>query len=195
MSRFGDYDDYPDYPNASDLWEANLRRALAGKRGKKALAELREALLALPERRLIAGALCTVGADRLAPQAYSRGDLEEKIERDGEGGCAIGAYVWYRKVKAGMDPQAAFAELPTLLDVVGNAEVQTAEAGKRAGLTFTLAQSLAYRNDEEFGGMTPEVRYRRFMEWIDHQLSEEVHPLPTVRALRVGTLQHYRGAS
>src|ERR1700757_3269836 len=115
MSRFGDYDYDEEYANAAALWQANAKRALAGRRGRKALAELREALLALPEKRLIEGALCTVGEARRDPSkaGYSRGDLMEKIERQGEGVCAIGAFVWFKKVKAGMDPQEAFESLPT----------------------------------------------------------------------------------
>jgi len=172
MSRFDDYDCDEYYPNQADLWHANVKRALAGKRGKKALAELREALRALPEKRLIEGALCTVGDKRIENAGpYSRDDLLAKVERDGEGVCAVGAYVWFKKVKAGMDPQQAFEELPTLLDVDGG-DWETAEAGKHAGMTFTLASTLAYRNDQSFEGMTPERRYEAFMEWLDEKLGD-----------------------
>jgi hypothetical protein len=178
MSRFDDYDyDEPEYPNSGELWAANVQRALSGKRGKKALAEMREALRALPEKRLIEGALCTVGgvdarATSTDPYGYYRTELEEKIKADGEGVCAIGAYLWYRKVKAGTDPQAAFEALPTYLDTEGEGGWQTAQAGKAAGLTFTLAWTLAQRNDMTFGSMTPEQRYEAFMKWLDDQLEE-----------------------
>ena len=83
---------------------------------------MREALLALPEKRLIAGALCTVGGveRRARPNdlhGWYRQDLAAKVESEGEGVCAIGAYLWFKKVKAGADPRAAFDGLPTLLDV------------------------------------------------------------------------------
>lgn len=174
MSRFDDYDyDAPEYPNAADLWRANVQRALAGKRGKKALAELREALRALPEKRLISGALCTVGgAEKRASSDWHRQDLEDKIKSEGEGVCAIGAYLWFKKVKAGADPQAAFEELPTLLDSDGGSDYETAAAGERAGLTFTLASTLAYRNDSTFDNKTPEQRYDAFMAWLDEQLAD-----------------------
>ena len=94
----------------------------------------------------------------------------EKIERQGEGVCAIGAFVWFKKVKAGMDPQEAFESLPTLLDVDGG-DWETAQAGKNAGMTYTLASTLAYRNDATYEGMTPEARYEAFMKWLDEQLS------------------------
>jgi tetratricopeptide (TPR) repeat protein len=171
MSRFGDYDYDEYYPNQAELWRANAERALKGKRGRKALAELREALRALPDKRLIEGALCTVGEARLATAAYSRDDLVEKVQRDGEGVCAVGAYVWFKKVKAGMDPQEAFEQLPTLLDV-DSGDYETALAGQRAGMTYVLASTLAYRNDQTYEGMTPERRYEAFMEWLDDQLAE-----------------------
>ena len=65
MSRFSDYDDFEGEPEqilAMGRWERNARAVLKSKRGRKALAELREALMALPEHRLIEGAVCTVGA-------------------------------------------------------------------------------------------------------------------------------------
>ena len=42
--------------------------------------------------------------------------------------------------------------------------------GKSAGMTFTLAWELAYRNDEMFGDMSPEERHAAFVRWIDKQL-------------------------
>lgn len=174
MSRFDDYDYEEQFPNQGELWYANVQRALAGKRGKKALAELREALLALPEKRLIAGALCTVGGveQRAVDHGdWYRDDLEVKVKSEGEGVCAIGAYLWFKKVKAGTDPQAAFDELPTLLDSNGDGDWATAQAGKAAGLTFTFAWSLASRNDTAYEDMTPEERYDAFMRWLDERLS------------------------
>ena len=176
MSRFADeWDDYPDYNNAADLWQANVQRALAGKRGKKALAELREALRALPEKRLISGALCTVDAPKRwdGHTQWYHDDLAHNVgHQQGEGVCAIGAYLWFKKVKAGTDPQTAFEELPTYLDTDGDSDWKTAEAGKAAGLTMTLASTLAYRNDNFFEDMSPEARYEAFMNWLDEQLAD-----------------------
>lgn len=64
MSRFSDYDDFEGEPEqilAMGRWQRNARAVLRSKRGRKALTELREALMALPEHRLIESALCTVG--------------------------------------------------------------------------------------------------------------------------------------
>jgi hypothetical protein len=132
VSRYGE--DYGDeyFPNQAALWEANYERALKGKRGRKVLADLRAALLALPEPRLIEGALCTVGATAEAtrldaewmqpppPRGWSPHDpaacsLRDATDGQGEGVCAIGALLWHRKVRDGMDPGEAFASLPRLL--------------------------------------------------------------------------------
>lgn len=176
MSRFDDFDYDEWFPNQGELWHANVLRALAGRRGQKALAELREALLALPEKRLIMGALCTVGGVEQRAEGrneWYRQDFEDKIKSEGEGVCAIGAFLWFKKVKAGADPQTAFAELPTLLDNDGDGGIETAEAGRAAGLTFTLAWTLASRNDSTFWDMTPEQRYEAFVKWLDEQLEPE----------------------
>jgi hypothetical protein len=64
------YSDEEDYPGQFGLWQANCERSLHGKQGQEELRELRAALLALPEKRLIVGEL-----------------------EDSEGGiCAIAAY-------------------------------------------------------------------------------------------------------
>ena len=50
MSRIGDCDDYDgNFPNEWAFWERRTRQVMSGKPMRKALAELREALLALPE--------------------------------------------------------------------------------------------------------------------------------------------------
>ena len=198
MSRFSDYDDYEGEPEqilAYGRWQNNARRALKGKRGRQALRDLREALLALPEHRLIEGAVCTVGGvdkrlpllpvNNASPEAvryseWARAEREEARKRlaaKGDGVCAIGAYAWYQKVKAGMDPAEAFATVPTIFDGDPDAEgsdtlSETAKLGKAAGLTYTLAWELAYRNDETYCSMTPEERWERFVAWIDTELAE-----------------------
>ena len=202
MSRYNDYDDYEGEPEqilAQGRWEHNARVALKGKPGRKALRDLREALMALPEHRLIEGAVCTVGAGerraRIAAQeraAWERmspryrpaepdlevaGDLDALIRSEGEGVCAVGALVWHRKVKAGMDPAEAFASLPDLADEGTDALQETAHLAKEeAGLTFTLAWELAYRNDETFSRKTPEERWTAFVAWIDQELAGDQVP-------------------
>ncbi len=207
MSRYSNYDDdSPEAVLAYGRWKVNARRALKGKRGRQALRDLREALLALPEPKLISSALCTVGGSSRVPDVteaeiaavaamyeaggivpdrerithYQQEDRQEQRDRlasvvqsAGEGVCAIGAYAWHQKVKAGMDPAEAFAALPTIVDGQddGDPLQRTAEAGEDAGMTFTLAWELAYRNDETYEAMTPEERWTAFLAWIDQELA------------------------
>lgn len=63
------YSDEEDIPGQFALWQANCRRSLQGKKGQVALRELEAALLALPDKRLIAnhlkdadGEVCALGA-------------------------------------------------------------------------------------------------------------------------------------
>jgi len=221
MSRFSDYDDYDGEPEqilAQGRWERNARATLKSKRGRKALAEIREALLALPEKRLIEGALCTVGGparvagvtqeaiaakvaehraraiecnltfdDRDAGfvEKWMRQDvdeqrraIEETASGQGEGVCLIGAYLWHRKVREGADPAEAFAALPAIASLDdGNPLTETAElAAQQAGIAYTLAWELAYRNDETYRGKTPEERYTAFLAWIDAELASQSQP-------------------
>ncbi len=181
MSRFSD-DDGPEYNNAYELWQWNLIRALGSRRGQQALRDMREALLALPEKRLIARALCTVGDGRRPePRTLTDGrildyagrDFDEIIEEQGRGVCAVGAFAWYAKVKSGVDPAQAFAELPTLEDTNYGAW-ETAAVGAKAGLARTLAAHLAYKNDETWRDLDPEERWQKCMDWVDAQLATSV---------------------
>ena len=52
MSRVS-YSNEEYFPGQFDLWQANCRRSIAGKKGQAALRELEQALLALPEKRLM----------------------------------------------------------------------------------------------------------------------------------------------
>jgi len=175
MSRYGDDDGEGAMPYG--LWAATVRRSLRSARGQRALRDLREALLALPEKKLIEGALCTVGsASRLEalPAKYGgRIELAGNVEDNGEGVCAIGALLWHQKVKAGMDPAEAFGSLPTLEDANHDLDDTAYLAAGDAGIAYSLAWSLAYRNDETYGDLAPEDRYARFLAWINAELGED----------------------
>jgi len=103
---------------------------------------------------------------------YDRDSLIQYVgEHDDqpEGVCAVGAYVWWQKVKAGMDPAAAFADLPVLPDT-DTGEWQTAEVGVEAGLSERLAYYLAWLNDESFGYMAADERWQLYVKWIGEHL-------------------------
>jgi len=214
MSRYIDHsdDDSVEAVLARGRWERNARAALKSKRGRKALAEIREALLALPEKRLIEGALCTVGgpervreltgaevdaefaritAGSPEPGRWTRDGLASWMRRDrggereaiagnaaeggqGYGVCLNGALLWHRLVKGGMTPGDAFAALPSVASGDGSDPLEeTARiAEKEAGIAYTLAWELAYRNDETYRRMNPEERYAAFLAWIDAELGD-----------------------
>jgi hypothetical protein len=210
MSRYTEGDD--DYEGAQldqGRWAHNYRAALNGKRGRAALALLREALLALPEPRLIEAAMCTVGGvDRVpeiteeeiafelarreelgfchAPDASARLMREERVQAreaiaqniigQGCGVCALGALLWHLRVKAGWDPEEAWASLPTLITADGSDPMDETAAlvVLEVDVAHTLAYELAFRNDETYAGLTPEVRWATWMEWLDTRLDGTV---------------------
>lgn len=211
MSRFEEYEgDGDDEWNGNSwaAWEQRARLAINGKRGRKALAELREALMALPEKRLIADAMCTVNVERRVEEialpepavvepnspfaSWARDRAEEQREKlrglvatQGEGVCAVAAYLWHQKVKGGMDPVEAFDSLPTLAET-GEGGTETARLGRDAGLTWTLAYELASNNDDAWDSetYTPEQRYTMFMDWIDKVLASPPLRRPEPKAER-----------
>lgn len=174
MSRFeNDEYDGEDFPNQAALWQANAERALKGKRGRQALRDLRDALLALPEPRLIAGALCTVNpAKRVGGRTGQDWFIADIDQMGGEGVCAGGALLWHLKVKGGMDPIAAFDSLPTLEDSNHSGWESAELIAHEAGLAKPLAVEIAFRNDETYLRMTPEDRWTAFLAWINTELGD-----------------------
>ncbi|HET8627028.1 MAG TPA: hypothetical protein VFL91_06395 [Thermomicrobiales bacterium] len=145
MSTRFDYgwDDEGGIPAA--LWEHNLRRALTSKRGLATLRDLEAALLALPEKKLIAGDM-----------AYPSGAV-----------CAVGAYSLYKRLQRGEDREAALLSLCSR-----EGPYETALEGQRYGMAYTLAWEIAERNDEIYGGAyTEEGRYQEMLAWVRRQLA------------------------
>lgn len=179
MSRFActDYDET--FPNEGEFWRHNANLALKGKRGRKALAELREALLHLPERRLIAGALSTPSVRAVytaqgegSYRYWAREAAVALVEREGEGVCAVGAYCWWKEVQKGVDPYEAMVALPATADVLTGDALDTVRAGEDAGLTSYVAWILGVLNDETLRTCAPEERWERVLAWIDKELAE-----------------------
>lgn len=176
MSRVGDGDDYdPNFPNEWAFWERRTRQVMSGKPMRKALTELREALLALPEKRLISRAFSTVGKAPTEDEPDTCGERTELLADEGEGVCAVGAFVWHKKVKAGADPEQTLRDLPLLPDYDSDGTA-TADMGKAAGLSWTLAWLLMERNDSTYEDLTPEARYTAYLAWIDRTLADSEVP-------------------
>lgn len=66
------YSEEEDFLGQFDLWQANCERSMRGKKGQQELRELRDALLALPDKRLICGALVDEDGEVCAIAAYGR---------------------------------------------------------------------------------------------------------------------------
>lgn len=152
MTRFADdgYDE--NFPNEGALFWANADRALKGRKGKEALAELRDVLVDLPEPKLISGRL-----------ADEKGDV-----------CLVGALAVSRRVAAGEQRSVVLEELAKEIPEDENCDGAqvTAMVGKSVGLTYMLAYRLTYANDEDAAHWraTPEERYTSVMRWIDREL-------------------------
>jgi hypothetical protein len=149
----GDYDE--EFPGQYMLWEANLERHFSGKAGQAKLRELRDALVALPEKRLI--------ETRLADE---QGNV-----------CALGALVVHHRVEAGEDRGAVLAEIAQRIhDDDGYVDTWEAEEGTRkealrCGVKPPLIYTVAYEND--FGPSskeTPEKRYNRMLSWVERRI-------------------------
>ena len=136
-------------------WEGRRKKVLNGKPGKAALQDLERALLVMPHKRLIEGALC-----------------------DGKTGvCAMGAWLYRRYVDQGMRPRDAWRKLQVegipkggqwFDDGVGEELQRSIDLGARdLGITKTLAEIVAYTNDEDVSWhLTPEKRYEEVLRRV-----------------------------
>ena len=97
MSRIS-YADDEEFGGQFELWQANCRRSLKGKRGQAALRELEAALVALPEKALIhgdveyGGQVCAVGA------AIKARGLLDQVADDATDEVAVDLLGWPRLV-------------------------------------------------------------------------------------------------
>jgi hypothetical protein len=139
--------DDEDFNNQALLWEANQERSIKGRKGQAALRELEAALLALPEKRLIANEL-----------ENAQGEV-----------CAIGALV---KFSGKENPRVgdSFGDHGEMS--VGEAEIEriTLDLAEALGVPRLVAVAIVYENDDRWE-QTPEQRYERILRWVQHALS------------------------
>lgn len=165
MSRIEEYE--PD-DTASFLrccaFSGNVRRAVAGKKGRKFLLELEAALLALPEKRLSKGAM-----------AAAREDFETYPPKPpvatGEV-CALGAVAVARALAAGKDRMKVLQGLSEKFDPEESGWELTKMAAKELDICHPLAWAVVYRNDE-CSAQTDEERYEKVLEWVRAKLKGE----------------------
>lgn len=171
MSRYQECDDWDeDSVLAYGRWMVNTRRVFKSKNGQKALRQLRDALVALPDKRLISGALSTIG--RTADVVDEYDELGHVIREQGEGVCAIGALLLHHHQAAGHTPEQAAALIPRVCGLEdGDGLAETAGAATATGMVYTLAWNVAYQNDERLHDCTPEERYTRMLAWVEKKLA------------------------
>jgi hypothetical protein len=151
------YTEDEDRPGQFALWDANVRRSLRGKAGQLALRELEQALLAMPEKRLIKDELVDADGDVCAVACYARHkgldlsqfDPEEESDEVG--------------VAAGM-PRLVAWKLVALNDVVLDTVWEVAHGPVQRGFG-TYKGGVAHVRD-----MTPEERYERVLAWVRRHL-------------------------
>lgn len=162
MARIG-YSEEEDYPGQFNLWQANCERSLRGKNGQAALRELEAALLALPDKRLIA---------------------QKMIDADGEV-CAIGALAKYKGRDLLAEPHIGPDD-----EFEGDGEME--EIGVELGMPRLVAWKVVSKNDIEIDGhyerlpgpyrwpgeypqayvqVTPELRYTKMLAWVRRKLN------------------------
>ena len=151
MSRFSDCE-YDGEGPSPVLWQQAVTNALRGRRGQAVLRELREALLDLPQPRLIVGALV----------------------REGEV-CALGALAAQRLAASPITLNStqigSLVELEAFVGQWTQDEFSSMEFGRQMGLVRPLAWAIAYENDEgSWNRETPEQTFQRVLRWVDRQL-------------------------
>jgi hypothetical protein len=165
------YSEDEDYPGQFELWQANCRRSLQGKAGQAALRELEAALLAMPEKRLIANKM---------------------IDADGDV-CAIGALAKHKGRDLIAETKAQLADIGIDRfdddEIDGDGEME--EIGMELGMPRLVAWKVVCKNDVEIDGhyetlpgparwhgdrpqmyvpVTPEVRYQKMLAWVQRQI-------------------------
>lgn len=167
MSRFGNYNnDWDGWQWAYIRWQGAKKQAFTSKYGRERLKEFREALLALPEKRLIQGKL--VEEEEMAQWGPPPSEI-----RVG-GVCAVGAYCAYKMGEGDMEKGMQSLLETKMPDLDYNTAEDTAEAGINAGLRYTMAWEFGFLNDELLWGEDPEQRYIQILQFIDKKLIETV---------------------
>lgn len=134
------YSEDEDFPGQFGLWQANCVRSIKGKAGQTVLRELELALLALPEKRLIADELQTVAGEV----------------------CAIGALVKYCGIeKTQSDPEE-------MEDVGVELGLPRLVAWKVVALNDVEIQG--HYEQGIYQPVTPEERYKRVLKWVQRQI-------------------------
>lgn len=178
MSRSGYRDDYDGEGPPPEFWAAAVRNAARGRRGQQFFRDLRDAMDAMPIKRLISG---------------------ELVDADGEV-CAIGCIGVRRGVDlSSMTKPADCSQEDWDLDWECEASERADALASLFDIAPCLAQDVMYQNDEcdqlhldstgevlqQWRGErppshydTPEERWVRMRKWVAKKLGETWLPAP-----------------
>lgn len=181
MSRFND-DGEGGVP--WPLWETIVSNALGGRKGQQALADLEQALLALPEPKLInghlaaEGSVCAIGA----LVAYKRAERESVDLASIIDAMSAGVQCWCGhtrdkhvegKCSGRYDNEKPCDCEGYEIDEDYESSWETVDAGTKVGLAGSIAWHLAYMNDETMWGATPEERHALMLAWVRRAQGKE----------------------
>jgi hypothetical protein len=154
MSRIDDYEpDSIEDELRSWAFSGNIRRAVAGKKGRKFFVELEAALVALPEKRLAKGKMVSITG--------ATGNV-----------CALGAVAVARAVAAGAERPAVLKNLLDSFNPFQSGWELTQQAAAHLNICHPLAYAVVEQNDEIAGQATPEERYDNVLWWVRQQLAK-----------------------
>lgn len=125
-------------------WRGAVASAIKGKRGQAFLKELEDALLALPEKKLIV----------------------EEFVQDGQV-CTLGAIAVAREIQTGLTREAALKKVEETFDPDDHEGVAA-----RLQIPSSLAQELMYLNDKGNERVPPEKVYQEMLTWVQGALKK-----------------------
>lgn len=171
MSRSGYHDDMKD-PLAYGRWRAQVKSATRGKRGQKLLKDMLSALDAMPEKRLVSGAL-EISSEADERNAKKWADLfkdPDAANRYRE------HYVATRPPSYKEGDVCALGALGRARDLdMSNLDPENSEGVAVAfDVSRPLAREIVFMNDEgTYRAETPEGRWRRMREWVASQIIDD----------------------
>lgn len=165
MSRFQYDEGESDYPELHQgRWETNVRRTLLGKRGQAFLRDLEQALLVLPEPRLISGWLATPQGDCCALGALAAYHAQKQHPLL----QCLGMRAAVQSVAVGLGPASWSAYSQQALEAGHDDDDPgySIDAGEALGLSRTMAERIGLLNDDDLAHLDPEGRWKQVLAWV-----------------------------
>jgi len=124
------------------MWRGRVMSAIRGKRGQRLLTDLRDALDAMPEKRLVTGLLVNAGGEA----------------------CALGALCLHRKAMTREEMLAFVVD-----NEDDDPEWTNAMLSEKLDAAECLIREIEYENDDSGG--TPEQRWTYMRKWCERNIA------------------------